>query len=111
MHEYAVASNIAELALETAKGRRLEKVNLSIGALSGIFTESLTMYLGLILEEKGQKEVEFVTRNVPAAFLCSCGREYTVGKMTDACPECKGYNRSITAGKDCILESIEVNDD
>jgi hydrogenase nickel incorporation protein HypA/HybF len=111
MHEYAVADNIAELVLETAKGRRLEKINLAIGALSGVFTESLTMYLILILEEKGHLGVKIATKEIPATFHCDCGKEYTAAKMIDACPSCGGYNRKIVSGKDCIVESIEVNDD
>ena len=111
MHEYGIASNIADLVLENCHGKRLEKVNLDVGALSGIFDESLKMYLGIILEDKGHKNVELVTRFVPAAFVCVCGKDYTAEKMTDACPFCQGYDRKITAGKDCVVESIEVSDD
>jgi Zn finger protein HypA/HybF involved in hydrogenase expression len=31
--------------------------------------------------------------------------------MADGCPSCGGYDRKITAGKDCLVESIEVNDE
>jgi hydrogenase nickel incorporation protein HypA/HybF len=111
MHEYAVASNIVELVLEKSLGRRVEKVNLSVGALSGIFTESLTMYLILILEEKGHLGVKIETQKASATFKCDCGKEYTASKMTNACPSCGGYNRLIIWGKDCVVESIEVSDD
>ena len=111
MHEYAVASNIVELVLERAQGKRLEKVNLSVGALSGIFTESLTMYLILILEEKGHLGVNIAAQTASATFQCDCGKQYTAKKMTDACPSCGGYKRLIIWGKDCVVESIEVSDD
>lgn len=111
MHEYSVAANIVDMVLEKSQGRRVEKVNLSVGALSGIFTESLTMYLILILEEKGHLGVKIAAQTASAAFKCACGEEYTAKKMTDACPSCGGYNRLIIWGKDCVVESIEVNDD
>ena len=41
----------------------------------------------------------------------ACGKEYEVDKMTDGCPACGGFDRKIVAGKDCVVESIEVNDD
>ena len=111
MHEYAVASNIVDLVLEHSRGKRLEKVNLAIGAMSGIFDESLKMYLELILEEKGQTNVGLVARFIPATFHCACGKEYEAEKMTDACPACGNYDRKLIAGKDCTVESIEVSDD
>jgi hydrogenase nickel incorporation protein HypA/HybF len=111
MHEYSVALSIADLVLEHCQSRRLEKINLSIGALSGILFESLEMHLQLILEEKGHKDVALVARYEPATFRCACGKDYEVEHFTQGCPACGGYNRQITGGKDCRVESIEVKDD
>jgi hydrogenase nickel incorporation protein HypA/HybF len=110
MHEYSVALNIADLVLQHSQGKRLEKVHLSIGALSGIYFESLEMYLQLVFEEKGHKGVVLDAQFVPATFQCSCGKEYTVSKMEDGCPACGGFERRMTGGKDCRVESIEVDD-
>ena len=110
MHEYSVAVGIADLVLQHSQGKRLEKVNLEIGAMSGIFYESLEMYLQLVLEDKGQKGVRFSARFIPASFQCACGRNYEAVKMADPCPVCGGFDRKLTGGKDCVVESIEVND-
>ena len=110
MHEYSVAAGIADLVLQHNQGKRVEKVHLNIGAMSGIFYESLEMYLQLILEEKGHPGVQVPARFIPASFHCACGRDYEVEKMVEACPACGGYDRKITGGKDCEVESIEVED-
>ncbi len=111
MHEYSVALNVADLVLQHSQGKRIEKVNLSIGDMSGVFYDSLAMYLQLVLEEKGHKDVVLNAQFIPATFVCACGKEYTASKMAEACPACGGYDRKITAGKDCLVESIEINDE
>ena len=111
MHEYSVALNIADLVLQHSQGKRLEKVHLSIGAMSGVLFDSLEMYLQLVFEEKGHQGVILDAQYVPASFKCSCGQDYTVARMDTPCPACGGYERRITGGKDCQVESIEVNDE
>ncbi len=103
--------NIADLVLQHSRGKRLEKVQLNIGALSGIFYESLEMYLQLVFEEKGHKGVKLAAHFTPATFLCACGKQYEVHSMSEACPSCGNYDRKITTGNDCQVESIEVSDD
>jgi hydrogenase nickel insertion protein HypA len=111
VHEYSVASEIAAIVKEAAKNRPVKKITLAIGVLSGIFSESLLMYLELVLPEMGMKNVSIETKEIPAAFVCSCGTEYTAESMTALCPQCGGYERSIKSGHDCTVESIEVEDD
>ena len=110
MHEYSVACEIAALVKQSAGNSRVTKITLAVGALSGIFTESLTMYLDLVLPDMGMHNVTVEMKNVPATFACSCGEQYTAENMAVACPKCGEYARTVTAGQDCIVESIEVDD-
>jgi len=100
MHEYSVALNIADLVLQHSQGKRIEKVNLSIGDMSGVFYDSLAMYLQLVLDEKGHKNVVLEAQFIPATFICTCGKEYTTSKMAEGCTACGRYDRKIIAGKD-----------
>jgi hydrogenase nickel incorporation protein HypA/HybF len=111
VHEHSVASEIAAIVKQTAMGRPVKKITLAVGALSGIFSESLLMYLELVLPEMGMKDVSVETKEIPATFVCRCATEYTVESMTSLCPQCGGYERSIRSGHDCTIESIEVEDD
>jgi hydrogenase nickel incorporation protein HypA/HybF len=111
MHEYSVASEIAAIVQQTAQGRPVKKITLAIGSLSGIFTESLLMYLELVLPDMGMSGVVIETKEVPALFACACGTEYNAGNIATACPACGGYQRTLKAGHDCTVESIEVEDD
>jgi hydrogenase nickel insertion protein HypA len=111
MHEYGVALEVAELAKNNAGGHRITKVNLRIGALSGIFSESLTMYLELIFQEQQNSAPAIDVTYISARFKCSCGAEYAPEKTFDPCPSCSGFTRTTIDGNDCTIESIEVNDD
>ena len=111
MHEYSIAAEIAAIVKQTAHDRQVKKITLAIGVLSGVFSESLLMYLELVLPDMGMNGVVIETKEVPAGFACVCGRQYTGKSMTELCPACGGYDRTITAGHDCTIESIEVEDD
>ena len=111
MHEYGVALDIADLALKTAGNRPITKVNLRIGDLSGIFCESLVMYLEGIFREKQNNAPPVSVERIRARFKCSCKTEYTPDNLFDSCPSCGGFDRAAIDGNECIIESIEVDDD
>jgi len=111
MHEYGVAQEIAELAHATAGGKPIVKVTVRVGALSGIFGESLAMYLELLIGERQDTPPAIVTTTIAARFRCTCGTEYTPEKIFDPCPSCSGFDRAVIDGNSCTIESIEVNDD
>jgi len=111
MHEYGVALEIAQTAYSAAAGRRLSKVTLRVGELSGVFAESLAMYCDLIFREKQSRGVEVVSVTIPARFTCACGTVYAPPRLFDPCPSCGGADRTVIDGKECSLESIEVDSD
>jgi Zn finger protein HypA/HybF involved in hydrogenase expression len=90
MHEYGIALEIAELAVKTAGNRPITKVNLRVGALSGVFSESLVMYLELLLGERQGKAPAIAVTNIGAKFKCSCGSEYAPGKISTPAPPAAG---------------------
>ncbi len=108
MHEYGLASRLADEALDRAQGRPLKKVLLNVGALASGMVEPLRLYLDLAFEEKGLSKVSVEARVTPAACRCSCGMEYEINKMTDGCPACGSFQRQILRGRDCVVESVEV---
>jgi Zn finger protein HypA/HybF involved in hydrogenase expression len=111
MHEYGVAQEIADMAFKNAGGRTLVKINIRIGELSGIFSESLTMYLDLILREKQSSPAGIAVAHERAEYQCSCGNRYSPPQLFAPCPSCNGFERVPTGGTECFIESIEVEDE
>lgn len=111
MHEYGIALEIAKTAFQTADERHISNINLRIGELSGVFSESLAMYLELIFQEKQSSTPVISVEKIRAKFKCSCETEYAPLKIFDPCPSCGGFDRIVTDGNQCTLESIEVEDE
>jgi hydrogenase nickel incorporation protein HypA/HybF len=112
MHEYGVALEIVRMATEAAEGRPITKVTLAVGDLSGVFSESLIMYGDLLFHDaQPSRDVLIAVNRVKAAFRCSCGVTYSPPDIFDSCPQCRGVDRTIVDGNQCIIESIEVDDE
>jgi hydrogenase nickel incorporation protein HypA/HybF len=110
MHEFGVATAVVDLALERATGHRITGMKLAVGVNAGVFKESLLFYLDLLFEEKGMKGVKVDWRDVPVHCRCDCGKEYDTMRFMDPCPSCSSFKRSMEGGRDCSVDSIEVED-
>jgi hydrogenase nickel incorporation protein HypA/HybF len=110
VHELGVATGIVDLALEHAGGRPLTALNLALGVNAGVFQESLLFYLDLLLEERGMKGVRVEVRDVPLHCVCDCGAGYETFRFMTPCPQCGSFQRTMSGGRDCTVESIEVED-
>jgi hydrogenase nickel incorporation protein HypA/HybF len=111
MHEYGIAVEIADTVTKKAAGRPVAAIALRIGALSGISSDSVTMYLELIFKETANRIPRLAVEPAPASLQCSCGERYSADTMFDPCPACGGYDRTVIDGSDCTIESIEVDDE
>lgn len=108
MHEFSVAEGLAEAALEHAAGRPVEKLSISVGLFSGVFSDSLAFYLQLLFEDRGLPAPELDIQHPPARCLCACGAEHSLSKAMDPCPSCGSHHRKVLEGRDCVLLSMEV---
>ena len=111
MHEYGIALEISKHALRTAENRRISKINLRIGELSGVSFESLALYLELIFTEQQGHVPTISVEQASARFACSCGTEYAPETLFHPCPACGGFIRNAIDGNECTIESIEVEDE
>jgi Zn finger protein HypA/HybF involved in hydrogenase expression len=68
------------------------------------------MYLDLLFRENQKEPVAIVAEKVPACFKCACGAAYSPDKIFDPCPSCGGFDRTVIDGKECSIESIEIED-
>jgi hydrogenase nickel incorporation protein HypA/HybF len=110
MHEYGIAVDIANAVMKAAGGRKIRTIRLQVGALSGIFVESLLLYCDLVMKERTGGAVAVEIENIRAGYRCTCGRVYETGSPLDPCPSCGRYERTAERGLECTIESVEVDD-
>ncbi|MBN2587463.1 MAG: hydrogenase maturation nickel metallochaperone HypA [Candidatus Fermentibacteraceae bacterium] len=113
MHEMSLAMDMTRIIGE-ALGRKapLERVNITIGPLSGISAESLRFCFTEIARMEGFGEPELVINHTEARLLClECRTEYEVADFYQGCPECGSISRRILSGREFTVDSVEIDED
>jgi hydrogenase nickel incorporation protein HypA/HybF len=112
MHELGLMQNIVDVVREHAEkngSRRVTKIMLEVGALSGAVPESLRFYLDVCTKNTIVEGAQLEITAVPAQAKCrGCGDLFEVLKNNFACPHCKSENWELVSGKELTIQGIEV---
>ncbi len=112
MHELAVTQSVLQLALEHAEragARKIRRINLVVGALSGIVDDSVQFYFDFVSQGTPAEGAQLAFERTPARFRCrACGQEYEFQDDHWTCPACQSPGGEIMAGREFYLDSIEV---
>lgn len=113
MHEFSVAQNIVE-GIRSEIGSRLTKrirrISMEIGRLSGISIESLEFSLQVLLDKKGV-DILSVREIEPLVKCLRCGEEYSPEDMVWICPQCTDMHGEILKGNEIKIIDVEVEDE
>ena len=115
MHEMGIILHLAKTLEETAeqeKIKRITRVTLEVGEVSGIITDYFTECWNYfrrrhpVLETA---ELDLVT--LPAVTWCdSCKTTYPTVEFGRTCPHCGSGETWLLKGNECIIKEIEVED-
>ena len=112
MHELPVTQSILEIALNeagAAGSAKIIAINLVVGELSGVSDECVLFYFDILKKGNAAEEATLEIRQVPAELKCrDCLTVFTLQDSYWLCPDCQGINVEILAGKECYIESLEV---
>ena len=112
MHELSVTQSILSIVLEqakAAKANRIAKINLTIGELSGIVDECVQFYFEIISKDTIAAEASLSFDRPPTKLRCrNCFATFSPDNLNWACPNCREQNIEIISGRECYVESIEV---
>jgi len=112
MHELPITMNIIAIVLEQAKkvqARKVTQVELTIGRLSGIVPECIQFQFDVL--KRGSIAVDATLSFIqPLSQLScrNCGSTYSVEDLQLRCPNCRKQEFDILSGRECYVESIEV---
>ncbi len=114
MHETSIAagllSSLSELA-EREKAKKVTKVRVRIGKLSGIVVDSFVFAFDALKEQfRLLKNAELIVEEVPTKYRCiDCGKEFeTESIYFPECPECKGFNLKLISGEELEVVDVEL---
>ncbi len=119
MHELSISSAIVNTVVKHAAGRKVSVVDLRIGALRQVVSESLVFYFGIVARDTVCEDAELHLDLVAARLRClACELEWdpspepaldiVVPKFR--CPTCGTAESETLAGNELEVESIEVED-
>jgi len=115
MHEMSLAGGVLDLVEKSAVSegfRRVTRLRLEVGKLSGVEVESLRFALGAIAPgtciEGAQVEID----EPPAQAWCmNCSNLTSIKERGDACGHCGGFQLQATGGSELRVVELMVEDD
>ncbi|MFX1250234.1 MAG: hydrogenase maturation nickel metallochaperone HypA [Promethearchaeota archaeon] len=130
MHEYSLASEIADIVVTVGKENHIKKItqiNIDVGEFSFIVPEQIIFWLKILSEQDANyslmrdSHVEF--REIKGLIKCSsCNYQGTIPAMSDEdktmhnlidvtirCPQCDSPSTTILQGRDVVVSSIQGN--
>jgi len=112
MHELAVTQSMVNLVLEEARkgnARKVKKINLVLGELSGVVGDCVQFYFGLMSKDTIAEGATISFSTVLTQAKCrQCDKVFEVKESDWVCPECHSVGVDLVAGNELFVESIEV---
>ena len=113
MHELSITKSVLSIALEQAKAasaKKITKINLTIGELSGIVDECVQFYFELLSKDTIAAKAILTFDRIPTRLRCrKCGATFSPGGTGWVCPNCQEQTIEIISGRECHVSSIEVD--
>jgi hydrogenase nickel incorporation protein HypA/HybF len=114
MHEVSIAFGMIDEVTRIARANNAKKVmsvNLKIGKMSGIVTDSLKFAFDAIkLEHPLLSDTEIFIEEVPLIYECkNCKNSFKTDDIYfPSCPGCKSYSLKLISGEEMNIENLEV---
>jgi hydrogenase nickel incorporation protein HypA/HybF len=112
VHELSLSSAVLDTVLRHADGRKVNRVDLTVGALRQVVPASLEFYWGIVSRETVCQDARLAMELVEARLACgTCAhREWTLDQPVFRCPGCGGSDVRVLAGEEFLVESIDVEE-
>jgi hydrogenase nickel incorporation protein HypA/HybF len=116
MHEMGIALQIIEIATASiprhSGNLRVEKVNLKIGKLAAVVSESLRFCFDVAVKDTPLDGARLVIEEKPVVARCKdCHMEWTIDEPVFTCRNCDSGALEIISGRELDIESIEIADE
>ncbi|MBV9288555.1 MAG: hydrogenase maturation nickel metallochaperone HypA [Hyphomicrobiales bacterium] len=110
MHELSIACNVVELVAEAAAGRRVRRVTLEIGQLSGVSPDALAFCFPEAAKGTDAEDAALEIREIEGAARCeACGEEFATPDLLTVC-SCGSFRFQRVRGDELNVKSIEIEE-
>lgn len=108
MHELGITRNIVAIVEEAAKGRRVRRVTLEVGELSGVMSEAIAFCFDVVTAGTALEGAKLEICEIEGRARCeSCGAEFATATLFALCP-CGSHRLTRLSGEELNVRSIEL---
>lgn len=115
MHELPITEQIIKIASEKAKehnARKVTRIALVVGELSGFIGESIQMYFDIMSQGTICEGAILEMEPIQAQWYCpDCDSRYARKPLSFACPKCGKDGLPTDIGKEFYVKHIEIDSD
>jgi hydrogenase nickel incorporation protein HypA/HybF len=110
MHELSITCSIVELVANTAKGRKVHRVTVEIGQLSGVMPDSIALWFPEVARGTEVENASLDICEVAAIASCeACGAQFPTPSLFTPC-SCGSYRFTRLKGEELNVKSIELEE-
>jgi hydrogenase nickel incorporation protein HypA/HybF len=110
MHELGITRNIVAIVGEAAKGRRVSRVTLKVGKLSGVMTEAIAFCFEVVAKGTELDGATLDIREVEGHARClACGAEFGTATLYASCA-CDSRRIVLLKGEELKIKTMELEE-
>jgi hydrogenase nickel incorporation protein HypA/HybF len=112
MHELAITQSLIQVALAAAGERKIKGMTIVVGELSGVVEDSVRFCFEVAAAGTVAEGAALSFQKVRASVRCTrCGLEFGLDGASWTCPGCGNLGGRVVQGRECHLQSIDVEDE
>ena len=110
MHELSITQSIVAIVDEAAQGRRVIRVTLEVGKLSGVVSDSIAFCFDIVAAGTALEGASLDIREIEGRGRCeSCGSEFATETLFAVCA-CGSHRWKLTQGEELNVKSMELEE-
>lgn len=113
MHEVSIMEEAMQMAVQAAKaagGRRIVKLQLRIGTMSGVVPEAMRFAFDVVCRNTMAEGATLEMDAVPATCWCAvCEREFPQADLLNECPVCHNLSGELRRGRELEIAAVEIS--
>lgn len=111
MHELGITRNIVAIVGDAAKGRKVRRVTLDIGDLSGVMSEAISFCFEAVARGTPLEGATLDIRRIAGRARCeACGSEFEQATLFASC-RCGSRRLTWLQGEELQIKSMEVEEE
>lgn len=110
MHELGIARNIVAIVSDAAHGRRVRRVTLEVGRLSGVMTDAIAFCFPIAAEGTALEGAALDISEIEGRARCvACATEFAMPTLYTTCP-CGSRKLERLQGDELNIKTMELEE-